>query len=127
MGEEAGKTRHRRASLYPPFPWHDAEENSARGRGVEGGWVTTSHAKPALTTTHSHPWDRLKAQKVCRLDGSGIGVRAGGESHHNRPGGTMDEEFEDRPETLFFKGKMLAFFLQDFSAAVGLIQKNFGL
>ena len=104
MGEGAGKTRHRRASLYPPFPWHDPVENSARGSGVEGG-VITSHAKPALAPTHSHPWDRLKTQKVCRLDGSGIGVRAGGKSHHNRPGGAMDEEFEDRPETLFFLKK----------------------
>ena len=36
-GRWRGRSGHRRASFYPPFPWHDPEENGAGGRGAEGG------------------------------------------------------------------------------------------
>ena len=53
------------------------EKIDAGGRGVEGG-VIIPNTKPAPTPTHPHPRDRRNAQNVCRLDGSGTGVGAGG-------------------------------------------------
>ena len=78
-GRGRGRSGHRWASFYPPSLGAAPKKRGARGRGVEGG-VISPISKPALTPTHPHRWDRQSARKVCRFDGSGQGVGAGGQS-----------------------------------------------
>ena len=79
-----------------------------------------------LPPTRPHPLHRLKAQKVCALDGSGGGGRGGGEHpHHHRGIAAKNYNFQDPclAQRIFFfqfggltRGKCCPFFLNNFGS-----------
>ena len=84
VGEGAGKIGHRRASFYPPSPGAAPKKNGARGRGVEGGVISSQYQ----TRPYPYPFPSLaltRAPKGQCLGWERGRVGAGGTHPHHDP------------------------------------------